>query len=123
MCSCFRSFGWGSPDTVDKDRQESLRYFRYMAGVPLSDVQLPPREVTLESFGRVMSWFGPLDSKGEFLTNVKQAMMQDWFHGPMTSKEAEKALANRKKGTFLVRLSATGEGVFRCVVVVHVGVL
>ena len=28
----------------------------------------------------------------------------------MSSKDAEKALANRKKGTFLVRLSATAEG-------------
>jgi hypothetical protein len=30
----------------------------------------------------------------------------------MSSKEAESALANRKKGTFLLRLSATSEGVF-----------
>lgn len=107
------ALAWGAPDALDKDRQESLRYFRYMVGVPLPDVQSPPREVTLEGFGRVMSWFGPMDNKGEFLTNIKQAMTQEWFHGPMTSKEAEKALANRKKGTFLVRLSATGDGVFR----------
>lgn len=97
---------------VNQDTAEKFRYYRYMVGVPLSDPQSPPKQVQLEDFGRVLSWFGPFDNMGKFLDSIRAAMKEEWFHGDMTSKEAEKALANRKKGTFLVRLSATSEGVF-----------
>merc|ERR1712000_156915 len=70
------------------------------------------KQVELEDFGRVLTWFGPFDRAGKFLDNIRTAMKEEWFHGDMSSKEAEKALSNRKKGTFLVRLSATSEGVF-----------
>ncbi len=94
------------------DMSEKLRFFRFLVGVRLPDAHNPPKEVRLEDFGRLFTWFGPFDKQGHFLESVRAAMKEDWFHGHMSSKEAESALANRKKGTFLVRLSATGEGVF-----------
>jgi len=39
-------------------------------------------------------------------------MRQEWFFGDVDSKEAEKALSGRKKGTFLVRMSASHPGQF-----------
>ena len=101
-----------SAHNLSPDFAEKMRFFRFMVGVPLPDVHNPPKEVKLEDFGRFFTWFGPFDKQGHFLDAVRTAMKEDWFHGHMSSKDAEKALANRKKGTFLVRLSATAEGVF-----------
>lgn len=42
-----RYLGWGAEATLDADKSDLLRYFRYMTGVAQSDVQVPPREVTL----------------------------------------------------------------------------
>jgi hypothetical protein len=103
----------GSLEHCDEDTQERFRDFKFMVGATssssssssssgyslfsrfflqvdtlgksLSDQQ-PLRFVNLEDFGRVMAWYGPMDAKGEFLVNIRQVVMQDWFHGPMTSK-------------------------------------
>jgi hypothetical protein len=101
------------PTFVFLFQADKFRYFRYMVGTPLADVQAAPKEVKLEEFGRTLSWFGPFDSRGVFLENTRTAMREEWFHGRLSSHDAELALSNRKKGTFLVRLSATSE--VRCV--------
>jgi hypothetical protein len=100
------------PADMTPDAVEKFRFLRFLVGVKMADPHNPPKEVKLEDFGRLFTWFGPFDKQGHFLESIRTAMKEEWFHGHMSSKEAESALANRKKGTFLVRLSATGEGVF-----------
>lgn len=50
--------------------------------------------------------------RGEWVKNLRETVMQEWFFGDQDSKEAEKALSKRPKGTFLVRMSASHPGQF-----------
>jgi len=73
-------------------------------------------EVSLESFGRLIGWFGPLNERGYFedFCNIMQ-MESTWFFPSIQSGlEAEGYISaamnwqspGQSKGTFLVRLTA-----------------
>jgi len=62
---------------------------------------------------RFLSWFGPVPTgpvEGQaFLKQFVTLLQQEWFHGNISEKEAEKRLnadsRNRNKDTFLLRFS------------------
>jgi hypothetical protein len=67
-------------------------------------------EVSIESFGRFLEWFGPIDSFDGVLDRVVNLLKKSWFHGEISADDAERLLKQEKKGTFLVRFSARDPG-------------
>jgi len=75
---------------------------------------------TLENFGRVIAWFGPLitpPGQLNFLEKVCDTVSQRWFHGNISQIEAEDRLQNQPKGTYLLRFSASSPG---CYTISHI---
>lgn len=113
-------------------------------------------QVLMESFGRVLSWFGPLVVPGQgvvcalfalaffflfsffffplffrglrestarahtrrcarqvILDKIRSLLQKRFFHGDISTREAETRLAGKGVGTFLVRFSTSAPG--RCV--------
>jgi len=68
-------------------------------------------KVSIEQFSRILDWFGPLEGL-EILEQVEDLLKREWFHGEISSDEAEKRLAKEKKGTFLVRFSSRDPGCY-----------
>ena len=66
--------------------------------------------VTIEAFGRFLEWFGPVETLDGILDRVVNLLKKSWFHGEISSQEAETLLGKEKKGTFLVRFSARDPG-------------
>jgi len=66
--------------------------------------------VQLERYGRLWMWLGPLRLDPLFLELPYQLVRQTWFHGEITSEEAERRILNSRRGTYLVRFSTTNPG-------------
>jgi len=73
-----------------------------------------PNVVTHESFVRFLSWFGPVrtgPTEGvAFLKQFVNLLQQEWFHGNIDEKEAEKRLVSdsrKKEALFLLRFSTS----------------
>mmetsp|Transcript_16243 Transcript_16243/g.45845 ORF Transcript_16243/g.45845 Transcript_16243/m.45845 type:complete len:598 (+) Transcript_16243:252-2045(+) len=87
-------------------------------GTQHTGVNDPNRQdvVSIERFGHVCEWFGPLHGvrKGRwsFMERIKNLLSRSWFHGFLSTREAESALASRLPGTFLIRFSTTSPGCF-----------
>jgi hypothetical protein len=65
-------------------------------------------EVTLESFGRMLEWFGPLEKGEKLFQNIDDVLQLPGFFGDIATAAAEAALkADGKKGTYLIRFSST----------------
>lgn len=96
------------------DVQDQLLFLQHLLGErhPNAPKDSLPEIVTLEAFGRLLQWFGPMGRKPDWIASVRDVMRQAWFFGDMDSKAADKALSERKKGTFLVRMSASSAGQF-----------
>jgi serine/threonine protein kinase len=96
---------------VNNDQSEKLKFLHFAVDRSLSDFVVARSYISIESFGRVLSIFGPMDKDGYYLERIREVLLEEWFHGEMSSKEAEILLSNNnKKGTFLVRLSMKQEG-------------
>lgn len=66
--------------------------------------------VTIENFSKMVQWFGPLvDSK--VVHNIFELHSNRYFHGQLSSIQAEDLLAEKAKGTFLVRFSTSNPGI------------
>jgi hypothetical protein len=66
--------------------------------------------VTIHKFADFLNGFGPLKSSPiEQLVNV---LSSPWFHGFLSSNEAEKLLEKHLPGTFLIRFSKSKAGSF-----------
>lgn len=66
--------------------------------------------VSLEKFGNLLNWFGPMDpsnKKESVLDRIRDMVSNPWFHGDISRGESEKRLSRAKKGTYLVRASVT----------------
>jgi len=69
--------------------------------------------VTIKNFARITQWFGPffIPEKAKHVLEQMTAIIgKPWFHGFITSDEAERRLSlelNKKPGTFLIRLSTS----------------
>jgi serine/threonine protein kinase len=71
--------------------------------------------VTLEHFGKMLDFFGPIrreGSKNLFLPNLKNIISQNWFHGEISTQEADARLYYKNPGTFLIRFSSSERGYF-----------
>jgi len=83
---------------------------------PDNTLKKAPEIVTLEAFGNLLSWFGPLDSVPDGSSNVleyiKSIVKQKWFHGHLSMTDASNRLSSYSKGHFLIRLSSTVPGQF-----------
>jgi len=66
--------------------------------------------VTIEKFGEILNWFGPIMRGTNEITiynNVLDTLKQTWFHGDINQRVAEDRIrASRVKGSFLVRFSS-----------------
>eukprot|EP01100_Stratorugosa_tubuloviscum_P013771 TRINITY_DN708_c0_g3_i1.p1 TRINITY_DN708_c0_g3~~TRINITY_DN708_c0_g3_i1.p1 ORF type:complete len:542 (+),score=245.95 TRINITY_DN708_c0_g3_i1:107-1732(+) len=74
----------------------------------------PPMVVQIERFGRMVELFGPLTrstgSTPTFVDNIVTLLRQLWFHGDISTNQAQALLTKEKKGTFLVRFSSSQAG-------------
>ena len=70
--------------------------------------------VSMDHFGRMMDWFGPIrkDAKALILSRVREVLKKPWFHGDIPTTETETRIMTRDVGTFLVRFSNSAPGVF-----------
>jgi serine/threonine protein kinase len=65
-------------------------------------------EVTLESFGRMLEWFGPIEKGSSLFAAIDEVLQLPGFFGDIATAAAEAALkADGKKGTYLIRFSST----------------
>eukprot|EP01122_Echinamoeba_exundans_P007771 TRINITY_DN2460_c0_g1_i5.p1 TRINITY_DN2460_c0_g1~~TRINITY_DN2460_c0_g1_i5.p1 ORF type:complete len:418 (+),score=102.28 TRINITY_DN2460_c0_g1_i5:342-1595(+) len=72
--------------------------------------------VTLEDFGKLLKWFGPItppEAGGfggapsmTFLDTIRIMLAKPWFHGKTDKEEAEARLSGKVAGTFLIRFSS-----------------
>ncbi|KAL6064801.1 Dual specificity protein kinase [Balamuthia mandrillaris] len=81
-------------------------YFQCLKAVTCPDGD---DQVTIENFSKMLEWFGPLKEQG-ILNRIHDLLKKAFFHGPISSGEAEKAIVNQKKGTFLLRFSSSEAG-------------
>lgn len=64
-------------------------------------------EVDMEEWAKLLQWFGPLKDFTSFLENVVDLLKKSWFHGNISSEQAEKlVMKSKQKGCFLVRFSS-----------------
>jgi len=80
-----------------------------------------PREnsneiVKIDEFGKIVDWFGPLETSGSATENIfdriRKLLMKAWFHGDISTAEAQIRLSGLPGGTFLVRFSSTHHGCY-----------
>jgi hypothetical protein len=64
---------------------------------------------SLFKFGDFMTGFGPLN---QCVDKMQAVLNADWFHGFLSSIEAEKLLEGQSPGTFLIRFSKSKAGSF-----------
>jgi serine/threonine protein kinase len=77
-------------------------------GLCLKDLLERNDHVTVDNLGNFLQWFGPFD--GQLITRVVELLREKWFHGDISSAEAEKLLKSEPKGTYLVRFSTREPG-------------
>lgn len=66
-------------------------------------------EVKLEQWGKICGCFGPLESPSEqdgFIDRITFTLSQQWFHGPLTTEDANKLLGSCVPGSYLFRFSS-----------------
>lgn len=66
--------------------------------------------VSLDKFGKILSWFGPLIAPNKkvqpMFQKVYETLKENWFHGDINTQEAEERLKDREVGSFLIRFSS-----------------
>ncbi|PRP83808.1 SH2 domain-containing protein [Planoprotostelium fungivorum] len=76
----------------------------------------PKKEtVSIEAFGKVLDWFamahGVTSVEADtVLDRIRELLTRSWFHGDITTAEAEQKLVGLPHGAFLVRFSSTNAG-------------
>jgi len=73
--------------------------------------------VNIEQFGKILDWFGPLEvnnneSNETMFDRIRKLLMKTWFHGDISTSEAQIRLSGMPAGTFLVRFSSTHPGCY-----------
>eukprot|EP01129_Flabellula_baltica_P003700 TRINITY_DN13441_c0_g1_i1.p1 TRINITY_DN13441_c0_g1~~TRINITY_DN13441_c0_g1_i1.p1 ORF type:complete len:578 (+),score=113.65 TRINITY_DN13441_c0_g1_i1:126-1736(+) len=63
--------------------------------------------VTMEMFGKILQWFGPLHLNGEdILERIEPLFESNWFWGDISREQSEKSLKSKH---FLIRFSKKGD--------------
>lgn len=70
----------------------------------------PDHVVSLEKFGRILDYFGPLQDG--ILDTIREMLQQRWFHGELDTVDAAERLNGQPPGSFLVRFSTTNPGCY-----------
>lgn len=65
--------------------------------------------VTLQQFGKISGFYGPILPWQKFFERVDKLLREDWFYGSISQTNTIKALSKQKPGTFLVRLSSRND--------------
>jgi serine/threonine protein kinase len=106
-------YGYNDP------RNETLN-FKCLHAV-LADPGTPGAEgmgddvVSMEKWGKILAWFGPLvDLKNGviILDKIRVLLQNNWFHGDISTKEAENRLIAKGPGAFLIRFSTSAPGTY-----------
>jgi hypothetical protein len=79
--------------------------------------------VGVEDLGKMLEWFGPLESGNGILKRIENRLRSKGFFGAIETAEAEKLLNGKKKGTFLLRFSTRDPGCYAITVLSKTGVL
>jgi len=66
--------------------------------------------VTLENYAAMLYWLGPLEKGSLFIYKLLEIFKKPYFHGVLSSTAAEKLLAKKKRGTYLIRLTTNEPG-------------
>eukprot|EP01087_Luapelamoeba_hula_P012250 TRINITY_DN3403_c2_g1_i1.p1 TRINITY_DN3403_c2_g1~~TRINITY_DN3403_c2_g1_i1.p1 ORF type:complete len:506 (+),score=76.69 TRINITY_DN3403_c2_g1_i1:215-1732(+) len=67
--------------------------------------------VTLSNFGNFLNFFGPMVVHDPaFMEHVRQMLKKPYFHGDITTQDAEAHLTGKAAGTFLLRFSSSAAG-------------
>eukprot|EP01114_Cavostelium_apophysatum_P001871 TRINITY_DN11645_c0_g1_i2.p1 TRINITY_DN11645_c0_g1~~TRINITY_DN11645_c0_g1_i2.p1 ORF type:complete len:632 (-),score=192.54 TRINITY_DN11645_c0_g1_i2:34-1929(-) len=80
-------------------------------------------EVTLDDFGKMLEWFGPLEKGTLVLRKIENQLRMKGFFGPIETAEAEKMLNGKKAGSYIVRFSTRDPGCYAVTVLSKAGVL
>lgn len=99
-------------NTADVDEAEAAvrpKCLRAMLGLEIDSTQGSDM-VHLEAFGKVLHWLGPLGRTAEFYSRLSNLLSKAWFHGSVQTAEAERRLADRAEGCFLIRFSTSQPG-------------
>jgi len=68
--------------------------------------------VTLEKFGKILQWFGPIGDPqathkhDTIIDSTRNLMKYTWFHGDTDTETAQEKLTGKPGGTFLIRFSS-----------------
>eukprot|EP00727_Mastigamoeba_balamuthi_P005154 m51a1_g14637 putative sh2 domain-containing protein (514) ;mRNA; r:41786-44872 len=69
--------------------------------------------VSMEQFGNIVAWFGDWATESQIIPHkIRELLQQSWFHGDITTEDAESRLMYKPEGTFLVRFSSSEPGAF-----------
>lgn len=112
----------GARDVYGDPKNEELN-FKCLKAVLAEEDQ--PRAVTeigtddalvsMERFGKVLSWFGPLVDLHYgviILDKIRIILSKKWFHGNITTQDAEICLLSKGPGAYLVRFSTSAPGMY-----------
>eukprot|EP00019_Armaparvus_languidus_P006004 CAMPEP_0168607050 /NCGR_PEP_ID=MMETSP0420-20121227/16923_1 /TAXON_ID=498008 /ORGANISM="Pessonella sp." /LENGTH=538 /DNA_ID=CAMNT_0008646807 /DNA_START=56 /DNA_END=1672 /DNA_ORIENTATION=- len=78
--------------------------------------------VHIEKFGKVLDCFSPVSS-AEVLDQIQQLCAEVWFHGHLSTTDAQTRLSNTPAGCFLVRFSSQEHGSYTISLVTPAGAI
>jgi serine/threonine protein kinase len=108
-----QSMFWVKPLLVTQEKRSSM----------LEGGGSAPLVVTMEQFGNVLAYFGPLtdftqrsaavSTQINIVDKIQATLSSEWFHGELDSSEAAKLLrADGRLGAFMLRFSGREPGTF-----------
>jgi len=68
--------------------------------------------VTLEKFAKNLEWFGPLTTDSTFVEHILDIISIKGFYGDISTKDAERLMAGKKPGRYIVRFSGQQPGYY-----------
>lgn len=100
--------------SVNDEETLRLKCLKYlMVDKPGTRTDQTVEIVHLEKFGKILDYFGPIDdpSSGNgylILERMSHLLKFPWFHGDITTEDAQEILGGKNGNTFLIRFSSIG---------------
>ncbi|KAH3762336.1 SHK1 protein [Pelomyxa schiedti] len=95
------------------EHEVQLRCLRELLIEPVSNRSSDTEALcTMEQFGKILAWFGRFEEGFALLEKIRALMLCRWFHGDITTTDAELQLINKPEGAFLVRFSTSELGLY-----------
>eukprot|EP01121_Diplochlamys_sp_Union-15-3_P006700 TRINITY_DN1720_c0_g1_i3.p1 TRINITY_DN1720_c0_g1~~TRINITY_DN1720_c0_g1_i3.p1 ORF type:complete len:208 (+),score=35.18 TRINITY_DN1720_c0_g1_i3:265-888(+) len=91
---------------------QGLKCLKALLASPPSNTLDIQEVVTLEKFGKILQWFGPIGDPettpkdATLIHNMRNILQNRWFHGDVEEKFALQQLLGKPGGTFLIRFSS-----------------